>query len=361
LALSMGAKFNVGDQLHPLGKFELATYRLIGEAFAEVEKREAWCDNTKHITDIAVYSTYTYETNSWYPHDIGCNRMLLEGHYLYDFIDNEADFSPYKLVIFPDNVIFDEKLKAKTLEYLENGGRILLSHDSGRTEGGDFFTDFGARYIGENELDATYLVPTYELKPNGIAPYLMYKRGNSVSVDDDVRLFAYMENSYFNRSLRRFCSHANTPNKPGDDLPGAFVKGNVGYICWPVFCDYAENGAYHTKQIVFDMIDALLEGVKSLETSLPSNGIATLTKQEDEKRYINHLLYTVTKPRGRVVEVIEDEVPLYDTKVSLRINEKPVRVYLAPECKDVDFTYESGVLSFTVDKFTTHGMAVIDI
>ena len=179
-----------------------------------------------------------------------------------------------------------------------------------------------------------------------------------------------MENSYFNRSLRRFCSHGNTPNSPGDDHPGAFIKKNTGYVCWPVFSDYANHGAYHTKQIVHDMIDALLGDSKSLETSLPSNGIATLTKQEDENRYVCHLLYTVTKPRGRTVgivederaiEIIEDEVPLYDTKVRLRINEKPVRLYLAPECKDIDFAYENGVISFTVDKFTTHGMAIIDI
>ena len=370
LALSMGAKFNVGDQLHPLGKFELATYRLIGEAFAEVEKREAWCENARHITDIAVYSTFCYDSKDWNAEEIGCNRMLLEGKYLYNFIDHDTDFNPYKLVIFPDTVTFDDTLKAKTLRYLENGGKILLSYNSGRMDGGDFFTDFGAHYEGENELNATYLVPTYELKPNGIAPYLMYKRGNNISVDDDVNLFAYMENSYFNRSLRRFCSHGNTPNTPGDDHPGAFIKGNTGYICWPVFSDYANNGAYHTKQIVHDMTDALLGDSKSLETSLPSNGIATLTKQEDENRYVCHLLYTVTKPRGRTVgvvederaiEIIEDEVPLYDTRVSLRIDEKPVRVYLAPECKDIDFTYENGIVSFAVDKFTTHVMAVIDI
>ena len=109
------------------------------------------------------------------------------------------------------------------------------------------------------------------------------------------------------------------------------------------------------------MIDALLDGVKSLETSLSSNGIATLTKQEDEKRYINHLLYTVTKPRGRVVEVIEDEIAIHDTHVSIRLDKKPVRVYLAPELKEIDYKHENGILSYTVDKFTTHGMVVIDI
>ena len=34
--------------------------------------------------------------------DIGANRMLLENHFLYNFIDEKADISDYKLLILPD-------------------------------------------------------------------------------------------------------------------------------------------------------------------------------------------------------------------------------------------------------------------
>ncbi|MBQ7821805.1 MAG: beta-galactosidase trimerization domain-containing protein [Clostridia bacterium] len=359
LSLALGAKCNIGDQLHPSGKFDLATYRLVGKAFAEVEKREGWCVDAKHLSDIAIYTTYTDETRDTCP-DIGANRMLLEGKYLYNIIDSLEPFDDYKLIIFPDSVVFDDALTEKVNAYLKKGGKLLLSYNSG-TRDGAFFADFGATLEGESELDATYLVPTYDMKPNGIAPYLMYKKGNVIKASDNVKLFAKMENSYFNRSLRRFCSHRNTPNKPGDDLPGAFISGNIGYIAWPVFTDYGENGAYHTKRIVLDMLDALLGDDKTLETNLPSNGVVTLTRQEKENRLVNHLLYAVTKPRGNGIEIIEDAIPVYNTEVKIRLDTKPKRVYCAPEGCDIDFTYENGVLSYTLDSFTTHTMAVIDL
>ena len=82
--------------------------------------------------------------------------------------------------------------------------------------------------------------------------------------------------------------------------------------------------------------------------------------QECEKRYVNHLLYTVTKKRGDT-EVIEDAIPIYGTGVKIKLSEKPSRVYLAPEGTELPFTYADGVLEYTVPSFTTHAMAVIDV
>ena len=360
LSLALGAKCSVGDQLHPLGKFDLATYRLIGAAYAEVEKREKWCVDATNISDIALYTTYTEENRYNGCPDVGANRMLLEGKYLYNIIDSLTPFDSYKLVIFPDTVVFDKALTDKVNAYLSKGGKIFLSHNSGTTSEGKFFRDFGAELIGENPLDATYLYPTYDLKPNGVAPYLMYKRGNVIKTHGNIKMFADMQNSYFNRSLRHFCSHKNTPNNPDDNLPGAFISGNIGYIAWPVFLDYGENGAYYTKQIVFDMLDELLGCDKTIKTDLPSNGVISLTEQASENRLINHLLYAVTKPRGDGIEVIEDAIPLCNTKVEIRLNKAPKRVYTAPDEKDINFKYKDGVLEYTIDSFTTHAMVVID-
>ena len=78
-----------------------------------------------------------------------------------------------------------------------------------------------------------------------------------------------------------------------------------------------------------------------------------------EKRLVNHLLYAVTKKRGDT-EVIEDAIPIINTDVSIRLAEKPRRVYIAPEMKELEFTYENGILSYTVPEFTLHTMVVID-
>lgn len=358
LSVAMGAKCSIGDQLHPMGRFEEATYKLIGAAYSEIEKREKWCSDVTAVTDIAIYTTYTEETRNTCP-DVGANRMLLEGKYLYNIIDDLCDLNDYKLVIFPDSVTFTRELSDKVKAYIANGGKILLSGKSGLCENGEFFCDFGVRYIGRSELDATYLVPNYEMQPNGRAPYLMYDRGHIIEADDSVETVAFMQNSYFNRAFRRFCSHANTPNIPDDYGYGAVISGSIGYIAWNVFTEYGVHGAFHHKKIVCDMLDILLGDKKTLCTSLGSNGVVTLMEQKNENRYVNHLLYAVTKLRGNT-EVIEDAPVTVDTKVSVRLPAKPSRVYLAPEEKDIPYTYENGVLSYTVKEFTLHGMVVID-
>ena len=168
-----------------------------------------------------------------------------------------------------------------------------------------------------------------------------------------------MQDSYFNRTLRKFCSHANTPNNPDSHLFGAGVTGNIGYIAWNIFTEYAMKGAYHAKRIVMDIMDRLLGDGKTLCTNLQSNGVTTLMEQECENRYVNHLLYAVTKQRGDT-EVIEDAIPIYNTSVKIRLADAPKRVYLAPDGRDIECRYENGVLEYTVPEFTFHAMVVID-
>ncbi|MCR5150988.1 MAG: alpha-L-fucosidase, partial [Clostridiales bacterium] len=53
LSLALGAKCSIGDQLHPCGELNSATYNLIGKAYKLVEEKEPWCDDVSSIADIA--------------------------------------------------------------------------------------------------------------------------------------------------------------------------------------------------------------------------------------------------------------------------------------------------------------------
>ncbi len=362
LSLAVGAKCNVGDQLHPLGHFEKSTYNLIGKAFAEVEKKEQWCDNVTAVTDIAIYSIDAgigwHHPETYDCPDIGANRIMLQGKYLYNVIDKYCDFDGYKLIIFPDRVIFDDALTKKVNNFLNKGGKILLSGKSGITEKDEFFSYFGVNFKGESEFKDNFLLPAYEMSPNGIAPYLMYEKGYVTEVNDG-EILAFMQNSYFNRSLRRFCSHRITPNNPESRLAGAVINGNIGYIAWEIFTEYRKHGTIHSKQLVCDMLDRLLGDNKTIMTNLPSGGVVTLMEQKEKNRLVNHLLYAVTTKRGDT-EMIEDAVKITDTEVSIRLKKSPSRVYSAPQMEDLEYTYQNGTLTYTVKEFILHQMVVID-
>ncbi len=350
LSLALGAKCSVGDQLHPSGKMDASTYRLIGKAYALVEEKEEFCQNVTAVSDIAVLSN-DYPT--------GANRMLLERKYLFDVVDRYADISGYKLVILPDNVVCGGGLAAKLREYLQRGGRILASGSSGFDENGLFLGRGDLKLLRQNENKPNYMRPVSEKGfVNGVTEYHM-STDSYLFECKGFDVVAYGVDSYFNRTAEHFCSHRHTPADTGSRYPGAVLSDNVGYICWNIFEDYASLGSLHLKELVCYMADRLLGDEKTLTVfGMPDRGIVTLMKQGE--RYVNHLLYAHTSLRGRNTEVIEDVVPLYNIKEKIKTDRTPKSVKLQPGGENIAFAYDGKYVSFTVPKVYIHQLVTIE-
>ena len=289
----------------------------------------------------------------------GASRILLEGKYLFDMVDTEADLSKYKLVILTDDSIIDEEVADKLREFTANGGKILATGDSAlMNDGSGFAFDLGAKYIGTCEYCPSYLHPKFEMEGLYDASYVIYQPCNDIEATGDV--LAYREDPYFNRSTFRFSSHLHTPNDPGKASPAITLGADGAYISFKLFSEYTTKGSLIAKQTVKHVIDVLLGENKTLTTSLPAQGVVTLMDQVAERRLVNHLLYASPVKRGKGVEVIEDIVPIYNTEVSIKLDREPTRVYLAPQDRDIDFDYTDGILTYTLAKLECHQMVVID-
>lgn len=368
LSIAEGAKCSIGDQLHPNGEMNMSTYKLIGKAYAEVEAKEPFVRGAEHIADIAILSAEAFSNspNRNCPYDMGASRILLEGKYLFNLVDQYEDISKYKLLILPDIIRIDDALKAKLDAYVANGGKLLCSGESGlKTDSDEFAIDLGAVCEGKNEFCPNYMVPEYE-SVNGRTAYVMYKPAMNVkAVNGSVE--ALVEDSYFNRSPEHFCSHKHTPNDPGANHAGAILTANTGYIAWNAFHDYAEIGSFHTKELVLHMIESLLGDDRSISVNLPDRGIVTYTKQSEESRYIAHLLFAHTTKRGNGVEVIEDIIQLYDIKLSAALPTAPKRVYKVEYADgglvetELSYTYADGKAVAEVGKVELHAMVVFDV
>lgn len=364
LAAALGAGSSVGDQLHPSGKADMTTYRLVGEAYAELETKEPWCKETVAIADIGLLSSEAVcvanGSRASRIADIGANRMLLEGKYLYSVIDTESDFSKYKLLVLPDNARLNKKTAEKLTAYINGGGQILCSGESGLNLDSDSFAvDLGVKYVKKNEYKPTYLQSDGILAHNN-GVLLMYADSHIFECSGAKRTCG-LQNPYFNRTVDHFCSHAHTPNDMIDAGPGAAIGKNGGYIGWNIFTDYAEMGALQCKELVIAMIEQLLSAEKTVTVeNLPDRGIITLRKTADG-RLINHLLFAHTTTRGRDTQVIEDLLPVHNVKVTINLpgGKTPKSVRCVPEGKDLAFTCENGVLSYTVESFTCHRMIEI--
>jgi hypothetical protein len=368
LSLANGARISIGDQLHPEGLMDEATYALIGAAYAEIEAKEAWCVDVENVADVALLSLeahQTYASGGTGTRDLnaiadaGAVRMLLEGKLLFDVVDHEADFTKYKVLILPDAVSVDDALLQRIEGFLAAGGKVLATGASGLTPAGDRFAlKLGAAYIEPNPYNPSYFRPSFEIAGLPSASYVMYSQGQRVSLADGGAELGSRENPYFNRDVFTFCSHQHTPSTLESDGPG-MTEGEHGiYLAWNVFEDYAKKGSLVLRESVLYALNRLLPN-KTLRTSLPAQGVVTVQRQPKENRLVNHLLYAAPVRRGNGVEVIEDLVPLRNVSVELAASSPVQDVYLAPSGEKLPFAQEGGVLRTTVPEFASHAMVVV--
>jgi len=356
LSVANGAGCSIGDQMHPLGEMNEATYGLIGKAYSLIEEKEPWLDGAVNVADIAVLSEESVTGNRDSRADIGANRMLLEKGYLYNFVDMKTDISGYKMLVLPDVAGISDEMIEKIKAFAAKGGKVIASGDA-LVKDGKFFLDPGAEYAGKNELAPTYLVPCYETA-NGVTEYVMRCNSYKFNVTDG-KAFANMQNPYFNRTLEHFCSHMHAPNNPGSTCPGAVIKGNVAYIGWDIFSAYARLGHLCFKEIFAYIVGEMLGGEATACADMPDRAVMTYTRQEKEGRNILHLLYAHTTVRGENTEVIEDTVPLYGVECSVKCSKKPSEIKLVPSGEKLDFEYADGRAYFTVPKVDIHQMVEI--
>jgi hypothetical protein len=366
LSIANGARCSIGDQLHPDGRMDEATYRLIGEAYREVAGKEAWCIGATNVADVALLSL---EAAGVHPlasrepgsdSDAGAVRMLLEGKFLFDVIDLEQDMAPYKVVILPDYVAVDEALQLKLEQYVAQGGKILATGWSGlAVDGSGFVLDLGIRYEGLNQFRPDYFRPSFEPGRLGEASYIFYAQGQRISLNGGLELGS-REDPYFNRDAAAFCSHQHTPTSNVYGGPGMVESGSGIYVAWNVFEDYAAKGSLILKEAVIHALNRLLPE-KTLTTTLPAQGVVTLQNQQGQQRLVNHLLYASPVRRGKDIEVIEDILPLYGVEVCIAASHPVKKVYLAPQMEELPFLQEAaGKVSYMVPRLECHQMVVLD-
>lgn len=364
LSLACGAKCSIGDQLHPNGMMNPTTYSLIGAAYEEVERKERWCDAVTAVADVGVLSVEAITGRNGHPDNIattGAVRMMLEGKYLFDILDLQSDMTPYKVIILPDVVKISPELKEKLDAYVAGGGKILASGDSCvDLEAGEMLYDLGCRYEGISACKPGYVNPLVELHNMEPGTYVVYGEGYAVRVTANGKELAQREASYFNRSIAHFCSHQHAPNSGCIEGSAVTVGSQGAYMSWKVFTEYATVGSLILRDLFCAALDHLLEGRKTLSTSLPAQGVTTLMDQKEENRLVHHLLYASPVKRGNGIEIIEDILPVFGVECQLRPGREIKNVYLAPQMENIPFTQENGVVSYTVEKLYNHQMVVLD-
>ncbi|WP_369018139.1 alpha-L-fucosidase [Thermatribacter velox] len=366
--LALGAKCSIGDQLHPRGKLDEVTYKLIGSVYEEVAKKEKWCEGAELQADIGVLVCSRSEGPALgfgeiygKASDEGATLLLTELHHQFHLIDKESDFDHYFLIIAPDEVLFDAQLVQKIRCFLEKGGKLILSHESGLDINKKDFAlpELGLRYLGPSPFEQEYLrisevLPSLDQKYD----YILYERGSRVSLlSEKGEILGRLVRPYFNRSWKAFCSHGQTPPAELTEEPAIVQIGGVIYITHPIFAMYRKWAYPVYRKVVGGCIDRLLPFSLVRVSNFPVSGEITVLRKESS--LLLHLLYFPITSKGEL-QVVEDLIPLQDVRISLRVDFNVERVRCIPEDQILPFQQDGKYISFTVPKIEGHQMIIVE-
>ena len=359
--LAQGARCSVGDQLHPSGRLDAATYELIGGVYARVEEKEPWCRSARPMTEIGVFSPEEFTVGRHNPAALGVTRLLQEGRHQFDVIDTAGDFSRYRVLVLPDSIPVGPALARRLEEYVAGGGALLASHRSGLDEeqGAFALPSLGIRLVGEAPASPDFLQPR-EGFGRGLprTEHVMYLRGLEVAAQEGTEVLADVLVPYFNRAWDHFVSHRHTPSSGRVGYPGIVQRGRVVYFAHPVFTQYSRNAPRWCKTFVLDALDRLLPD-PLVRVDGPSTLVATVTAQPAERRWIVHLLHYVPERRGQDFDVLEDVIPLFDLKVSLKTGWEVEEALLVPQGKRLRFVDRGGRVELVVPRLDGHQMVAL--
>ncbi len=340
-----GAKCSVGDQMPPHGVMDMETYRLIGKAYRALEKIEPWAYPAQSTADLGIYLCGNRSS------DEGLHAMLLESHIDFDIVMPGDSLAPFKALILPDHVKLSYEEASRIQEFANNGGAVLLTGDSAVSDGA-FQIDVGAKYVGPASYRQDYLCVTDSIRlPFGNAPFLCYQGAQTIELTDG-EVLAGLYPPYFDRTYAHYCSHMNTPYQPdAAAAPAAVRKGNVICFAHPLCAMYKDDGAQLFREVLIRALKLIYTPKYSI--SLMSAGRTRLTFQPAEHRYVFHAAYGSPIQRGRT-SVIEDLPPIYQTPVTVSVDEPVRRVTLVPEGKELPFEQNGSSVSFTIPCISCH-------
>ena len=377
--LANGSKCSIGDQLHPSGNLDESTYELIGKAYEEVERKEPWCRHVRSAADVAILSNTAFHPDpscagtASPPGETGASRLLLESHIHFDLLDREMSFDPYRVLVLADDIRISPELGKRLGAFLARGGKLILSGSSVLKADEDVPAfDLPMEYAGINPLFPDYVKAAPAVAPDFVkTPFVMYRPSHRIKVKGGVSL-GEIYDPYFNRTYAHFSSHQHTPYKPEPSgFDAGIMTGGILYFAHPVFGLYAGYGNVALKQYVAHAIMAFAGEDLSVHTNLPSQGRMTLMKQEEERRYILHLLYVNTINRGSrmemsggnvrntsTIEVIEELNPAENVIASVKLPETVRKITLEPQGAELPVRLKDGRYEVRLDRLVCHQMVV---
>ncbi|MFA6102715.1 MAG: hypothetical protein WCV67_05085 [Victivallaceae bacterium] len=361
--LANGMRPNVGGHFHPRGDLETAVLDRIEKIYKELQTLEPWVDKAKNLTEIAIV----------YPKPIinirldklirSAARMLSELKLQFDIVTEFSDWSRYQVLVFPDDILFNEEIARRVKLHLDAGKFVISSGSSGMNSGKTQFAlekEWGIRFKKDCDFDPAYF-KTGRNFSKGLPdmPLSLYSSGIESETLPGAGIEAYLIKPYYNRHWDG--EHAFFYNPPDrvTDIPALTVCGKVAHFSHRIFSGYNLQAPVELRRLFANVLEKFLPEPLLKTENLPSFARAFVTEQPG--RRIVHILAYVPELRGEKTEMIEESVTAINVKIAMRLDgNTPEQVYLAPARLSLAFDVHEGYIETAVPVVNGYAMLVFE-
>ncbi|MDD2250874.1 MAG: beta-galactosidase trimerization domain-containing protein [Candidatus Cloacimonetes bacterium] len=333
--LANGMRPNIGSHFHLRGDLKEPVLERIKKIYTGLQAKEEWYDGAKPVTEIAIV----------YPRSIhhirkdkelrAAVRMLSELKQQFDVVTLASDWGKYKVLIFPDDIVFDDETATRVKTHLNKGKIVISTGFSGLDPEKKHFAleqEWGIKFLGENQFDPAYFVVGEEYN-KGLPemPLSLYSNGIEIEASGKTKIGAFLVKPYYNRGWDgKYAFYYNPPDKV-TEKPAITISGQVAHFSHRIFSGYYDKASVELKTIFSNVLNQYFPKPLIKTDSLPSYARVFVTEQPG--RRMVHLLSYMPEMRGNT-PIIEESIELNNITISLRNDDKDYKnIYLAPEKK----------------------------
>jgi len=369
-----GGRVCVGDQLHPRGVLDPAVYRLIGEAYTQVEALEPWLIDALPAAEAAVLAIGPLEEEldgigTQNPDAEGAVQMFIELGIQCDLVDADADLAGYRMVVLPDGTEVGNGLKTKLDQFVADGGSLIFSGTAGLDAATKTtcLADSPIRYVGLAPTRPSYLrtsgieAPATELAAD--YDYAYYDQAYLVEAVEGATVYGEIESAYFTRTWDHFMGHQHAPVDRPLGAPLAVRKGRVLYLAAPLFRAYKKHDYWAYRAMVEGLLHDLLpdrllcpRGPGWVEFTLHQQPAST----EHQARQIIHVIAYQPRRTLQPIPHADQGWPVSGLGVKVRANGNVQKVYLAPEQELLPYAICDGYIDIELPPLRTSAVVVVE-
>ena len=346
--------------------------------------KKAWCLESYNLPDVSfMHAPETHYANTRNAANCFLNSApsltvacaLLDMHHVpYEVLPGwrleEHDIDGKLLVIEDPHVVTEKQLSGLN-HYLKAGGRVLLTGDALVAGGPELRALAGVGRVRPTSTSSTFSFEVGTNQPVSVARFYRAEPG-----DCRVVMWASAGDAITSGN-----ETASPVTKLGfgemawpleEESPGRYPLlteySGVFYCAVPIHAEIAAAGndpAYADPALttLWNTIvgAALSNDERTIATTAPGTLHVTLREQPGHDRLVMHLVnaHPGCKTAGTIFPKIEAIETAPTARYELRIDFAPSRVTIEPDGAKIDYTYENGALSFSIDEFDIHLMVVI--